>query len=65
MKKLLALILAFAMVFSLGATAAAADSEAERAADALYAMGLFQGKGTDIDGKPIYALEDAPPATRQ
>lgn len=38
----------------------AAREEASAAADTLYQLGLFNGKGTDANGKPIYALDDVP-----
>ncbi len=40
----------------------AADSEAKASADTLYSLGLFQGKGTNEDGTPVYDLDSA--ATR-
>ena len=59
MKKLMAVLLAACLVFTLASAAFAAD-EKETAADALYALGLFRGVGTDAEGKPIYELDRAP-----
>ena len=57
MKKLLALILVLAMLFSLAPMAfAAEDPEAKKAADSLNKLGLFAGTGTNPDGTPIYNL---------
>lgn len=41
-------------------SAFAASSEATKAADALNALGLFNGTGTDANGKPVYDLDRAP-----
>ena len=41
-------------------TAFAASDEAVTAADALHELGLFNGTGTDANGKPIYDLDRAP-----
>ena len=61
MKKLLALILVLAMLFSLAPMAfAAEDPEAKKAADSLNKLGLFAGTGTNPDGTPIYNLEGIP-----
>lgn len=38
----------------------AANNDPTMAADALYAMGLFQGTGMDANGQPIYELDRAP-----
>ena len=51
MKKLLALALTLCLVLGLAPGAAAAGTEAEDAADALYALGLFRGTGTDAEGR--------------
>ena len=59
-KKLLSLLLVFAMVFSLGSTAFAESNDAAAAANALYALGLFNGTGTDDSGNPIFDLDRAP-----
>ena len=60
MKKLLSLILALFLLFSLVPTALAADAAALSAADELHALGLFDGVGTDAAGRPIYDLDRAP-----
>lgn len=60
MKRFLVLLLCLLMLLTLIPTALAATPEAETAADTLYAMGLFQGTGTDANGMPIYALDKAP-----
>ena len=61
MRKLLALILVLAMLFSLAPMAfAAEDPEAKKAADSLNKLGLFAGTGTNPDGTPIYNLEGIP-----
>ena len=51
------LLFALAAVFLLPASAA---SEAETAAQELYALGLFKGVGTAPDGTPDFALDKAP-----
>ena len=75
MKKLTSWFLTAALVMSLipGVMAAdtrtgdaanhAAQAEAQTAADALNALGLFSGTGTDAQGNPIYELDRQP--TRQ
>ena len=63
MKRIASFFLAIALILPLPSVCSAADQEAERAADTLYELGLFQGKGTDASGRPDYALDDAP--TRQ
>ena len=60
-KKLLSILLITALIVTMTAPAAfAASTEANAAADTLYALGLFKGKGTNADGTPIYALDSAP-----
>ena len=64
MKRLLSFILSLTLVVSLMAPCAlGASDEAVQAADALHAMGLFNGTGKDANGKPIYDLDRKP--TRQ
>jgi len=58
MKRAIAVLVALVMVLSLVPAALAASNEATQAADALHSMGLFQGKGTNADGTPVYALDD-------
>lgn len=60
MKKLIAILLAVCLVFALASVAFAADEKETGAADALNALGLFQGVGKDAEGKPIYDLDRAP-----
>jgi len=60
MRKILLLILMLTLVLSAVSTAFGASSEATKAADALSALGLFSGTGTDANGKPIYDLDRAP-----
>ena len=62
MKKIVSVLLVLALVFTLSPSVFAADDADGEAAEFLHAMGLFQGKGTDPDGTPVYALED--PSTR-
>ena len=57
MKKLFALLLSAVMLLALASPVFAADDEATAAADALYALGLFKGTGTNEDGTPIYDLK--------
>ena len=59
-KKAIAVLLALVLIIALVPAAYAASSEAIEAADTLHALGLFQGKGTNPDDTPIYALDDAP-----
>jgi len=60
MKKAISLILTLALVLCMIPSAFAASSEATKAADALNALGLFNGTGKDANGKPIYDLDRAP-----
>lgn len=62
MKKILTLALALCLMLCLVPAASAAGGEAEEAADALYALGLFRGTGVDAEGAPIYDLDK--PLTR-
>ena len=59
-KKIISLLLAIVMVCSIIPSAFAASDEAVTAADALHELGLFNGTGTDANGKPIYDLDRAP-----
>lgn len=59
-KKIISLLLAIVLVCSMIPTAFAASDEAVTAADALHELGLFNGTGTDANGKPIYDLDRAP-----
>lgn len=60
MKRLLSLLLSFAITVSLISPALAASDEATAAANALYELWLFNGTGTDASGKPIFDLDRAP-----
>ena len=60
MKKLLSLLLAFALVLTMMPSALAASDEQTQAADALHTLGLFQGTGTKADGTPNYDLDRTP-----
>lgn len=60
MKRLTVLLMAVCLILSMSAAAFAADADALAAADRLNALGLFNGMGTDANGKPIYALEQVP-----
>ena len=60
MKRLLSLILVVICVAALMNVGFATGDKAVLAADELYELGLFQGKGTNPDGSPNYALQDAP-----
>ena len=60
MKKLICLILAALMLFTLVPVAFAASDEAIEAANTLNALGLFNGTGTNPDGTPIYDLDRSP-----
>ena len=59
MKKLLAGLLALLLLFGLLPGALAASEEAEQAAEALYARGLFRGTGEDAAGAPVFELDRA------
>ena len=59
-KKIISLLLAIVLVCSMIPTAFAASDEAVAAADALHELGLFNGTGTDTNGKPLYDLDRAP-----
>lgn len=59
MKKLFPICLLLLLLL-LPATAHAMDFTPEEGANTLYELGLFQGKGTTANGRPIYALNDTP-----
>ena len=59
-KRLISLLLCLVLVLSLGTTAFAASDEASSAAGSLYALGLFNGTGTDKNGNPTYDLDLTP-----
>ncbi len=60
MKRAISFFFALIMVSFVIPSAFAASSKATEAADALNALGLFNGAGTDANGKPIYDLDRAP-----
>lgn len=60
MKRFLSFILALTLAASLVPSAFAASDEAVQAANALHALGLFNGTGTDANGNPVYDLDRAP-----
>jgi len=60
MKKVLCLLLALIMALAMMPAVSAAGAEAVLSANTLHALGLFNGTGTDADGKPIYDLDRAP-----
>lgn len=53
-RKLLSLVLALFLLFSMALPAAAAQLDD---ANTLYTLGLFKGTGTKADGSPIFALD--------
>ena len=52
LKKALATVLVLTLLLSLAPAALAAGTEAEDAADALYALGLFQAPERTLTGRP-------------
>jgi len=60
MKRLTVLLMAVCLLLSISVAAFAADADALASADRLNALGLFNGTGTDANGKPVYALEQVP-----
>ncbi len=60
MKKAISVVLMLLFILCMAPSAFAAGSEATEAADALNALGLFDGTGKDENGKPIYDLDRAP-----
>lgn len=57
MKRFIPFLLALALCVSLTPLALAEDSEAVKAADTLYSLGLFKGTGTDETGAPLFDLD--------
>ncbi len=57
MKKILSLLIVLALLCSLSLAAYGAGTEELTAADALHALGLFNGTGTNADGTPAYELD--------
>ena len=60
MKRTLALLIALSLLFCFAPAALASSEAQDSAAETLHALGLFQGKGTNEDGSPIYALDAQP-----
>ena len=56
-KRLVSLILVAVMLLAYVPPVAAASREAQDAANALYALGLFNGTGTDESGNPTFELD--------
>jgi len=56
-KRVLSLILLFALLLSCCGTSFAYTEEEQRAAEKLYTYGLFRGKGTNMDGTPKFDLD--------
>ena len=57
MKRFIPFLLALALCVSLTPLALAEDSDAVKAADTLYSLGLFKGTGTDETGAPLFDLD--------
>lgn len=62
-KRTVSVLLTVILLFSMIGGVSAAQPAQKQAADALHALGLFQGVGLLADGTPDYALDRAP--TRQ
>ena len=62
MKRSICFLLILTMIICLLSSVVvyAASDDATVSAETLYALGLFQGKGTNTDGTPIYDLDSAP-----
>lgn len=60
MKKFIAFVLTLILAFSVAPSAFAASDTAMNSADALHALGLFDGVGADANGNPNYDLDRAP-----
>ena len=60
MRRVLAFLLVLTLLTALVPCAFAVSAEADRAANDLYALGLFQGVRTSADGRPDFALDQAP-----
>lgn len=61
MKKLFPICLLLLLLLPM--TANAMDFTPEEGANTLYELGLFQGKETTANGRPVYALNDTPTRT--
>ena len=60
MKKTISVFLILVLLCGFAPAAFAAGDEAQTAADTLYTLGLFRGKGTDAGGMPVYDLDAVP-----
>lgn len=60
MKRFIAVILSLALLCSLVPAAFAASDAAQKDAQALYDLGLFQGTGNNADGTPNFDLDRTP-----
>lgn len=63
MKQTISFLLVLTLITAMTAAASAYSQEAETSADYLYCVGLFNGKGSDEYGNPIYDLDGS--LTRQ
>lgn len=63
MKKFITLLLTMTLLLSVALPAAAATDEEYAAAQRLYSLGLFRGRGFDENGNPDFTLDS--PATRE
>lgn len=57
LKRIVAAALALCLALSLAPAASAAGADSDAAAEALYALGLFRGTGTDGEGAPVFELD--------
>jgi len=62
-KRIISLLLVILITFAFIPTAFAFGSEILSHVDSLNALGLFNGTGTDAEGKPIYDLDKSPTRT--
>ena len=60
MKKVIVVFLIIVLLCGAAPASFAAGGEAQAAADTLHGLGLFQGKGINAEGAPIYDLDAAP-----
>jgi len=59
-RKLVSFCLALCLMCTMLPTVFAVSDEAQNAAQTLYALGLFNGTGTDGNGSPIFSLDAVP-----
>jgi len=60
MKKAFSCLAALILILCFSAPALAAEDAADKAAQALYELGLFRGTGTNPDGTPVFDLHKTP-----